>query len=92
MPRSNRQNRRTRKQRGGILEFVTNLFKSKSPLSSTASNGSQGNLYNNSAKYQVGNANTMVKLNSGVLNRPHGGRRRRTCRRNNRRTCRRNRR
>jgi len=96
MPRSNRRNRKTRKQRGGLFEFVTNLFKPKSPLSSTATNTSQGNLYNNSTKYQVGNANTMMKLNSSVLNRTYksnavaasaaagGRRRRRTYRRNRR--------
>jgi len=92
MPRSNRQTRRNRKQRGGLFEFVTNLFKPKSPLTTSAPNLPKSNLYNNTKKYQVGNVNTMMKLNSSVLNRTYksnatavaGGRRRRTYRRNRR--------
>jgi hypothetical protein len=73
---------------------VTNLFKPKSPLTTSAPNLPKSNLYNNSSKYQIGNANTMMKLNPSVLNRTYksnaaasaaaGGRRRRTCRRNRR--------
>jgi len=94
MPRSNRQNRKTRRQRGGLFEFVTNLFKPKSPLTTSPPNLPKSNLYNNSTKYQVGNANAMMKLNSSVLNRTYksnpgaaaagGRRRRRTYRRNRR--------
>ena len=92
MARSNRKTRRNRKQRGGFLEW---LFGKKSPLSNTPPNLPKSNVYNTSSKYQVGNANTMMKLNPSILNRTYksntaaasaaGGRRRkRTCRRNRR--------
>ena len=82
MPRSNRRNRKTRRQRGGILGFVANFFKPKSPLSSANTRGVSAGQ----------NATFSYTANNALGGTGTGGRRSRRNRRNRRRTCRRNRR
>jgi len=90
MPRSNRRNRKTRRQRGGLFEW---LFGKKQPISSnTGSNlGPRLNapFTNGTAEWIAGAPRPNVPLVNGTAGRvvgaPMGGRYRRS-RRNNRRT------